>query len=201
MNLIFLSLFKNGHQASSCLWSGFFASAPGHPFLAKLIEMIVNNIRNRFTSIDYDAMFCPFPPAFELSWTYPNHLTTGSCIFGAAVNSVLGRSLSSPFEAGDLQCYNLNNCSSIIPGRSVIFQPEFTEKKTLRFMNVQENLIIGTSVRSEVETWPESMLYTSAPTGNSLKNSVYGRNGIYVDDVCANEDIILFVSSHHSSII
>jgi hypothetical protein len=155
----------------------------------------VNNVRNRFTSVDYDAMFCPSPPTFKLSWKYPNHLTTGSCIFGAAVNSVLGHTLSSPFEAGDLFHDHLKNGYGKIPGRSVILQPEFTEKKTLRFMNVQENLIIGTSVRSEVETWPESMLYSSAPTGTSVKNSIYGRNGIYVDDISTNEEIVFYASS------
>jgi hypothetical protein len=155
----------------------------------------VNNIRNRFTSVDYDAMFCPYPPAFELTWKYPNHMTTGSCIFGTAVNSVLGRTLSSPFEAGELTYNNLENGYDKFPGRSVILQPEFAEKKTLRFMNAQENLIIGTSVRSEVETWPESMLYTSASTGKSVKNSIYGRNGIYIDDISTHEEIILYASS------
>lgn len=32
-----------------CLWNGFIASAPAHPYLSRVIEHVVNNIRNRFT--------------------------------------------------------------------------------------------------------------------------------------------------------
>jgi len=48
---------ESGHQI--CLWSGFIASAPGHPFLAAVIETVVNNIRNRFTSVDIMHSMCP----------------------------------------------------------------------------------------------------------------------------------------------
>ena len=34
-----------------CLWNGFIAAAPGHPYLAKAIETVVNQVRNRFTSV------------------------------------------------------------------------------------------------------------------------------------------------------
>ena len=44
-----------------CLWNGFIAAAPGHPFLARVIETVVNNVRNRFTSVDVDNLFCPDP--------------------------------------------------------------------------------------------------------------------------------------------
>jgi len=51
----------------SCLWNGFLASAPGHPFLARTIENVVNNIRNRFTSVDYDDMlWCVVVPRDDL---------------------------------------------------------------------------------------------------------------------------------------
>lgn len=45
------------HQV--CLWNGFMAAAPGHPFLAKVIETVVNNVRNRFTSLDVMNTMCP----------------------------------------------------------------------------------------------------------------------------------------------
>jgi hypothetical protein len=55
-----------GHR--SCLWNGLMASTPGHPFLIRTIENVVNNIRNRFTSVDYDDMLCP-NPALSVSHT------------------------------------------------------------------------------------------------------------------------------------
>ena len=47
--------------ARSCLWNGLMAVAPGHPFMLQTIQNVVNNVRNRFTSVDYDDMLCPNP--------------------------------------------------------------------------------------------------------------------------------------------
>lgn len=35
------------------------AAAPGHPILANVIETVVNNVRNRFTSLDIMNTLCP----------------------------------------------------------------------------------------------------------------------------------------------
>ena len=48
---------KNNH--AMCLWNGLLAAAPGHPFLAAVIETVVNNVRNRFTSVDIMQSYCP----------------------------------------------------------------------------------------------------------------------------------------------
>ena len=48
-----------GHR--HCLWNGFLAAAPGHPFLAQTVQNVVNHARNRYTSVDYDDMLCPDP--------------------------------------------------------------------------------------------------------------------------------------------
>jgi hypothetical protein len=52
---------KPGHESghTMCLWNGFLMSAPGHPILAKVIETVVNNVRNRFTSLDVMNTLCP----------------------------------------------------------------------------------------------------------------------------------------------
>ena len=76
---------KVGQQA--CLWNGFMAVAPGHPFVAKTIELVVNNIRNRFTSVDYDDMLCP-DPILSAAHLWDILYTTGPCILGVAMNMV-----------------------------------------------------------------------------------------------------------------
>lgn len=48
-----------GHR--HCLWNGFLAAAPGHPFMAQTVQNVVNHARNRYTSVDYDDMLCPNP--------------------------------------------------------------------------------------------------------------------------------------------
>ena len=77
------------------------AAAPGHPFLAKVIETVVNNVRNRFTSVDVDNMFCP-DPELSILHAFDTLFTAGPCILGSMVNKVLGRHGQTPFKAGEL---------------------------------------------------------------------------------------------------
>eukprot|EP00978_Attheya_sp_CCMP212_P037543 scaffold178095_cov48-Attheya_sp.AAC.2 len=93
---------KVGHR--SCLWNGLLAVAPGHPFLAKTIELVVNNIRNRFTSVDYDDMLCP-DPVLSVSHSVDTLFTCGPCILGAAINKVLGRHMQDEFDIGDVDIW------------------------------------------------------------------------------------------------
>jgi hypothetical protein len=93
-----------------CLWYGFMAAAPGHPYLTKAIETVVNQVRNRFTSVDVTAKFCPYHPEpgtlmLETSVMQGNDLLSvaGPCLLGASINQVLRRDLQTQFEPGDVQ--------------------------------------------------------------------------------------------------
>jgi len=88
-----------GHRM--CLWNGLIASAPGHPFLAKTIETVVNNIRNRFTSVDVDNMLCP-NPELSIAHSFDILFTAGPCMLGMSINTLLGRHPQTSFEAGDV---------------------------------------------------------------------------------------------------
>ena len=72
-------LQKPGKEAghTMCLWNGFIAAAPGHPILAKVIETVVNNVRNRFTSLDVMNTFCPHVH-FSVSFKYSPLFTSES---------------------------------------------------------------------------------------------------------------------------
>ena len=117
-----------------CLWNGFIAAAPGHPFLAKVIETVVNNVRNRFTSVDVDQMFCP-DPELPILHAFDTLFTAGPCILGAMINKVLGRHGQTAFEAGEMDIWEANRNavkgtefvigvddqpSKRIPGRTII---------------------------------------------------------------------------------
>lgn len=93
---------KVDHQA--CLWNGFMAVAPAHPFVAKTIELVVNNIRNRFTSVDYDDMLCP-DPILSASHLWDILFTTGPCILGTATNVVLQRHPQTGFKTGEIDIW------------------------------------------------------------------------------------------------
>ena len=119
-----------------CLWNGFIAAAPGHPFLAKVIETVVNNVRNRFTSVDIDNLFCP-EPELSILHAFDTLFTAGPCVLGASLNKVLGRHGQTPFEAGETDIWEASKNaaakkgmefvigvddkqSSRMPGRTVI---------------------------------------------------------------------------------
>lgn len=98
-----------GHR--SCLWNGLLAVAPGHPFMARTIQRVVNNIRNRFTSVDYDDMLCP-NPILSVSHTVDTLFTCGPCILGAAMNEVLGRHMQTEWEIGEVNVWSVKSSSS-----------------------------------------------------------------------------------------
>jgi hypothetical protein len=123
-----------------CLWNGFIAAAPGHPYLAKVIETVVNNVRNRFTSVDVDNLFCP-DPELSILHAFDTLFTAGPCILGAMINKVLGRHGQTPFEAGEIDIWEAskqqassNNKEFIIgvedkpslriPGRTIILHQD-----------------------------------------------------------------------------
>lgn len=70
--------------------------------MAKVIETVVNNVRNRFTSVDVDNMFCPNPELSVLH-AFDTLFTAGPCILGAMVNVALGRKGQEQFVAGQLE--------------------------------------------------------------------------------------------------
>ena len=73
-----------GHDSRACLWNGFMAAAPGHPYLAEVIERVVNQVRNRFTSLDIDASMCPHPDLVLLHH-HDMLFVSGPCALGASV--------------------------------------------------------------------------------------------------------------------
>lgn len=77
---------KSGHQI--CLWNGLLGSAPGHPFLAAVIETVVNNVRNRFTSVDVMHSMCPGEIDFYVSYRYDILFTSESLRLFACMNVV-----------------------------------------------------------------------------------------------------------------
>lgn len=102
-----------------CLWNGLIAAAPGHPFLAKVIETVVNNVRNRFTSVDVDNMFCP-DPELSILHAFDTLFTAGPCILGSMVNKVLGRHGQTPFEAGELDPWEASRHSNTEEGSDFV---------------------------------------------------------------------------------
>jgi hypothetical protein len=112
-----------------CLWNGLIAAAPGHPFLAKAIETIVNQVRNRFTCVDMDETFCEYhedrskikQPELSVLHAYDTLFTAGPCLLGSSINRVLGRPGQTSFHPGEIKdSWDSNYHNKIKEGTSFV---------------------------------------------------------------------------------
>jgi hypothetical protein len=137
-------------QPDACVWQGFIAAAaPGHSFLALAIQTVVNQVRNRFTSIDLDASFCEAEPKlasninFKVLHMFDVLFTAGPCLLGASMNRVLGRHGQEPWEPGDISARNSASSQHYVPGRTIILKQNKWDMAGHRFTLVSENLIVA----------------------------------------------------------
>uniref|UniRef100_A0A7S4AJP2 Alpha 1,4-glycosyltransferase domain-containing protein n=1 Tax=Pseudo-nitzschia australis TaxID=44445 RepID=A0A7S4AJP2_9STRA len=197
-----------------CLWNGFIAAAPGHPFLAKTIETVVNNIRNRFTSVDTDSMFCP-NPELSMLHSFDTLFTAGPCILGAMVNKVLGRHGQTSFEAGEIDMWERSKQDALqkgtefvigvddkpskkIPGRTIILHQNKWDMGSHRFTFLEKNLVVaatdlpGADDRANQESPKEHYSKTHVKAG------IYGLDRLYTDNIRANEELRFYVDAQWS---
>lgn len=168
----------------SCLWNGLLAAAPGHPFIAKVIEMVVNMVRNRFTAVDIDDMLCPYP-SLKHSHDWDLLFVTGPCILGAAVNSVLGNHMQTAIEPGEL---DTRDRDPLIPGRSVILaQNKADIGASHRFTWLKKNIIVATTDMPDYHDCKDKPKHYSAATKE--RQGIFGLKNVYRDNMSANEDI------------
>lgn len=194
-----------GHR--SCLWNGLMATAPGHVFLAQTIQNVVNNVRNRFTSVDYDDMLCP-NPVLSVSHTVDTLFTCGPCILGASLNDVLKRHRQTGFDYGEIDVFEtekkkleINGSSSnkritvsvdntdprlLIPGRSLLLRQNKGDMGAHRFTNAAANLIIAATDMPEYDDRPKSIEHYSK---SHVKFGVYGLTKLYTNNKRANEEV------------
>lgn len=170
----------------SCLWNGFIAAAPGHPFIAKVIEMVINIVRNRYTAVDIDDMLCPRPNLGH-SHDWDLLFITGPCVLGAAINSILGKDMQSNVEPGELNTIGLYH---LIPGRTIILSQNKTDiGMSHRFTWNDKNLIVATTDIPNYEDNPHKRKHYSTSTREM--RGIFGLKNVYKDMKSANEELRL----------
>ena len=131
-----------------CLWNGFMASVPKHPFLLRAIEQTVNRVRRQETSVDVVAQTCPpanFIPLFQHDVLY----VSGPCALGMAVNTVLGNHPQATFEAGHFETTDV--------GKVVILSQNKSDLGAMRLNEVVSNLIVAATGMEEIRKDAETM--------------------------------------------
>jgi mannosyltransferase OCH1-like enzyme len=174
-----------------CLWNGFIAAAPGHPFLAEAIETVVNNVRNRFTSVDVDATFCP-DPELSILHAFDTLFSAGPCLLGSVVNKVLGRHGQTQFEAGTITPINKN---VVLPGRTVILHQNKWDMGAHRFTWLERNLVVAATDMPDYDDRDQQDGTKEHYSKTHVKTGIYGLEKLYTDNFKANEDVHFVVQN------
>ncbi len=86
-----------------CLWNGFFGASPGHPFVVRAAERMINMILKRAHLSDMELDACrPVGRSWKV-WKLKSasSMISSSCLLGMAVNDVMGKSdFLAKFEPG-----------------------------------------------------------------------------------------------------
>jgi mannosyltransferase OCH1-like enzyme len=192
-----------------CVWNGLIASAPGHPFLAKAIETVVNQVRNRFTSVDVDARFCP-SQEMSILHSFDMLFTAGPCLLGSAINFSLGREGQRRFVPGELVPKEMDEYEkassfvigaeeplSRIPGRTIILHQEKWDMGSHRFTFVEKNLVVAATDLEDSDDRANQAATSGKKTEHYSKThaatGIYGLEGLYTDRKSANEDVRFLV--------
>lgn len=193
-----------------CLWNGFIAAAPGHPFLIKAIETVVNQVRNRFTGVDMDATFCP-DPELSVLHAFDTLFTAGPCLLGASINRVLGRHGQTSFKSGDLEQTSSSGTAFVvgvsqemrIPGKSIILHQNKWDMGAHRFTWLAKNLVVAATDLPDSNDRENLQKGKSSGSGGGgehyskthAKMGIYGLEGLYTDKRQANEDIKVIIDA------
>jgi hypothetical protein len=176
-----------------CLWNGFIAAAPGHPFLARALEILINQVRNRFTTIDISATYCP-TPELSVVYRYDTLFATGPCMLGSAVNSALGRPLQTAFTAGHL----ITNTTT--PGRVIFLHQDKQDMGAQRYSDPTRNAIVFATGFDGLEDKTNKERKLGGFLGKHYSNhqkhtGAFATRGVYKDRRKANENIRIVIDS------
>jgi hypothetical protein len=181
-----------------CLWNGFIAASPGHPYLAKAIETVVNQVRNRFTSVDVDATFCP-EPELSILHAFDTLFTAGPCLLGASINRILNRHPQTGFVAGEVN----SSHRSDVPGRTVILHQDKWDMGAHRFTHLDQNMVVCATDLQDADDRLNNKLKSGAKTEHysktHAKTGIYGLENLYTDQTKANEDVHMIYESKPAS--
>jgi len=180
----------------------FLGAAPGHPIIAKAIELAMNRVRNRFAQVDVDEFYCPHPYLSTLRFDKSRH-TTGACVLGTAVNYILNRPLQNNFNVGEIVPERFS-VQSPVPGRIVLLHQNSNDMGGKRFTLTKKNLLVAvadvrpTPTEAEQE---EQKQFSQAgdeeppPEEQEVEDmgGQYEFEALYANGYGANEDIILQV--------
>jgi hypothetical protein len=168
-----------------CLWNGLIGAAPGHPFIIRAVERLVNLVSNRADAYDLERDLCRNNSTnhsgkitgtndmdndpFEI-WKVrlePLLLLSGPCALGVAVNDVLGRPSLQALELGWIGLEALEYGTP--PGQHYLYDYGDALILTLdkydfgafRFSDSERNLIVASTQLEGLEKKPRAVRHAT----------------------------------------
>ena len=183
-----------------CLWNGFIGAAPGHPFMIKTVERMMNLVLNRADLYDMEQHICRNERHQGQTWKSriePNLLLTGPCALGVSVNEVMSKDPVANFGVGWVQ-KDAGTAGGKIPGEVMVLALDKNDLGALRMTDVERNTIVASTDMPGLTKTPLNVRSTTAGSravGNQRPphysfagkgDHIWGTKFVYSDALAAN---------------
>jgi hypothetical protein len=196
-----------------CLWNGLIGVSPGHPFIVKAVERVINLILNRADLFDLERDLCRDSNEPLEIWKVHGQtllFLSGPCALGVSVNTVLGRPALQALEVGWIGLDELDyGVGRKDHGDALILVVDKFDIGSFRISDPERSFIVASTNLDNVEKdaripsdmtegerkrqdlrHTEARLHYSNATKSAL---IWGSTGVYSDDFVANERFKLSV--------
>lgn len=190
---------------SFCLWNGIIGSAPGHPFMIRAVERLVNLILERADLYDMERDVCRRVGREMENWKVraePLLLASGPCALGIAVNDMIGRASLAKFEIGWIPSDAIQDDSDRDHGDALIMVGDKFDMGSFRISDPERSFILASTDLKGVTKKPREL---SNPTRGEVRRKqqrhdplphysqtangeyVWGMHNVYHDNLVNNE--------------
>lgn len=195
--------YANGQY---CLWNGLIGAAPGHPFLVKAVERLINMILDKADILDLERDICHISGKDSTeTWkvrAVPELLLSGPCGLGVSINEALHKDPTARFEVGWITPSAFKSQDSFSDlGDVMILMQDKNDLGAMRFTDVERNILVASTDMPGLSKLPLSTSgsirksqgrkhYSLAAMGSWL----WGTRDIYNNMNVSNEYVNLQVS-------
>lgn len=197
------------HEAEFCLWNGLIGAAPGHPFLVKVVEQVMNRVRGRFDAYDMEQELCHWDGNKAEVWKLRQWATlflSGPCALGMAVNKSIGnRTVLEKFNLGwaPPSVHHHGRYSD----NALFLSSDKKDLSAFRFSDLDRNTIIASTDYIDLTKTPlegtdhgrlRHGVYSKKVhfSQTEFLDEIFGSKGVYADDNVANNEILKLVISY-----
>jgi hypothetical protein len=188
-----------------CLWNGLIGAAPGHPFIVRAVERLVNLILERSDLYDMERDICRRVDEPVETWKIraePLLLFSGPCALGVAANEARGRPSLEAFDTGWLGLENLGYGGKQDHGDALILVGDKFDAGAFRISDPERDFVVASTElpglvkkarnpanptegekRRQVLRKKPLPHYSTSARGTT----VWGSKNIYKDDLVTNE--------------